>query len=674
MEIIKKELAVVLGATANLSFALFSTVCDLKKYLNKNFDLIIYHKDIPEKEQRFINNVIPAKFIEYDIDSLDVRNKSLNRYSRLAFSRYECFNLLDEYKKVLWLDIDIIIQKKLDSLVNMELELGMWRNDIHKNSFNFTQNPPGYEMESNYFNTGVLLITDKLKHYRKLKNWCYQKTEEWGPTLVCPDQGIINMMVQEFDIEATKLDEIYNCHPEKEIINNAVIIHPYAEEKFWNYYYDFEQWNGNYKKWLKLEGTPYKGKKANFIDKFKIQFKKKYLPEAPDPLRHTGKFIKYVYSHNKNLFKTTFFYYLSRTFFKHIKSFFNKQIEYPPFGYYETAEEYSKNKGVKYHKIFDSEEIEIEAAKSINSSISRKYSLNLTQEFVLEIPEGRIWGDEGIVITNDNKLIYHKLSYGDSKINNHRIFSSYKIPPAKYLEGNVAVISGPWWGCYYHYLLDILPRLYLVERSNLSINNFIFNLPHKKFHLELIKLLNIPEDKIIFIDDKNHFKAQNLIVPSWPGLLGNPPSWIPEFYKSKINISKGNLKRIYISRKKSQRRKVLNEGKIIDYLEQYGFKEVVLEDYSVKEQFSIFAGAEVIVAPHGAGLANIIYCNEGTKVIEFFAPEYQNTCFNTLYTALNIEKCMLTGKKSNEIKIPTHYDIDIDTNLLEQALMKAGVL
>lgn len=294
----KKELAVVLGATSNMAFALACVVFDIKQHLNRNFDLIVYHKDIPEKEQNIINEIIPAKFIEYDIDSLNVRNKSLNRYSKLAFARYECFDMLDNYKKVLWLDIDVIIQGDLSSLTDMDIEIGMWRNDIHKNSFNFTQNPGDFEMESNYFNTGVLLITDKLRDYQKLKDWCYQKTEEWGSYLVCPDQGVLNIMIQEFNTEITELPEIYNCHPEKAIVKDAVIIHPYAEEKFWNYYYNFEQWNHNYKQWLNIGGSPYKGKKANLIDKFFIKFRKKYMPAAPDPFRHTGKFLKYLYNHN----------------------------------------------------------------------------------------------------------------------------------------------------------------------------------------------------------------------------------------------------------------------------------------------------------------------------------------------------------------------------------------
>jgi len=296
----KKNLAVTLGATANMTFALASVLIDFKKNLSCDFDLIIYHKDISEKEQGLLNSIIQAKFIEYNFQDKTTREKSLNRYTLLAFSRYECFDLLDKYKKVLWLDIDTIIQKNLTNLININTSNGiaLWQNIEHKNSFNFVNSPEKYDMSENYFNTGVILFEDNLPHRHNLKNWCYDKTVEWGKNLVCPDQAVLNMMFQEFDIEVFKLEEIYNCHPERPMLPDAIIIHPYAEEKFWNYYYNFEQWNNNYKKWLKMGGSPYAGKKANFIDKALIKFKKKYLPQAPDPFRHTGKFLKYFYEHN----------------------------------------------------------------------------------------------------------------------------------------------------------------------------------------------------------------------------------------------------------------------------------------------------------------------------------------------------------------------------------------
>jgi lipopolysaccharide biosynthesis glycosyltransferase len=295
----KKELAIVLGATGNMTFALASVLFGIKKHINSiKYDVFVYYKDISDKEKQILNSIIPVNLIEYNFPLIEISKHSENRYSLLAYSRYECFDYLDEYKKVLWLDIDVLIQKDLDRFINSDnTKMALWQSPA-RTDFNFTKPVEGFDMEVKYYNTGVILFSDKLPDYKIMKDWCYKKTEELGQTLVCAEQGIINLLIQAFKIDVNNLEEIYNCHPEKQFVNDAVIIHPYAEEKFWNYYYNFEEWNNNYKTWLKLGGTSYKGKKANILDKALIRFKKKYMPEATDFKRHTGKFIKYVYSYN----------------------------------------------------------------------------------------------------------------------------------------------------------------------------------------------------------------------------------------------------------------------------------------------------------------------------------------------------------------------------------------
>ena len=674
----KKEIAIVLGATANMTFALSSTLMDIKKYVNLDFELYVYHKDISEIDKQLLNSIIPVKFIEYDIDSLDVRDKSLNRYSRLAFSRYECFDMLEDYKKVLWLDIDVIIQKDLKSFIDNDLELGMWQTCV-RNGFNFTSSIDNYDMDVNYYNSGVLLISDKIKNYNLMKEWCYKKTKEWGSFLVCPDQGVLNLLIQEFNINVSNLSELYNCNPETNIVKDAFIIHTYAEEKFWNYYYNFDQWNYNYKKWLQMGGTPYKGTKAGALKKFWIKFKKKYMPAAPDPKRHTGKFIKYIYAHNKNSYKKSYFYYLTRTFMSKFMALFTKKESFGPFGYYKNANEYflKNNNKVKLHFIKAATKNILIKSMSIKQTETQEYILDLPDDTVLEIPNGRVWGNEAIIITHDNKIIQDKFLYGDyDTIDNHRALSAYKIPEAQYIKGKVAVIASIWADCYYHYVLDILPRLYLLKEAGIEPDKYIFNKPNCNFHKELLKLLRISEDKILYIDDNTHIKAENLIAPALPGSLGNPPEWVIDFYKNLLPTREdSNLpERIYISRNNATRRKVLNEDEVTNLLKGYGFVIINMEEHPIEMQFAFFKYAKVIVAPHGAGLSNVVFAQKNLKVLELFPPEYINNCFNVLYNYAGVDSYMLTGKSADSRKkYLNDYDILININELQATLNLMGL-
>ena len=62
-------------------------------------------------------------------------------------------------------------------------------------------------------------------------------------------------------------------------------------------------------------------------------------------------------------------------------------------------------------------------------------------------------------------------------------------------------------------------------------------------------------------------------------------------------------------------------------LERRGFVKLPLEEMSWREQVAAFAAARVVVSPHGAGLANVVFCREGTRVVEFFNRSYVNPCF-----------------------------------------------
>ncbi len=77
-------------------------------------------------------------------------------------------------------------------------------------------------------------------------------------------------------------------------------------------------------------------------------------------------------------------------------------------------------------------------------------------------------------------------------------------------------------------------------------------------------------------------------------------------------------KRIYISRNDARLRRVLNEKRFWPRLELQGFERAVLGDLPIAQQVALFKSAEIVVAPHGAGLAHIAWCKPGTKIVEFF--------------------------------------------------------
>ena len=80
---------------------------------------------------------------------------------------------------------------------------------------------------------------------------------------------------------------------------------------------------------------------------------------------------------------------------------------------------------------------------------------------------------------------------------------------------------------------------------------------------------------------------------------------------------------IYIARRQGTIRAVANEPDIIARLAAHfpRFRHIYLEDLSLAMQIQAFRNAAVVVAPHGGGLTNMIFCRPGTAIVEFQLPD-----------------------------------------------------
>ena len=96
-------------------------------------------------------------------------------------------------------------------------------------------------------------------------------------------------------------------------------------------------------------------------------------------------------------------------------------------------------------------------------------------------------------------------------------------------------------------------------------------------------------------------------------------------------------KLIYISRNRSARRRIINEEALLPLLNAYGFETCYLEEMSLREQAECFANARMVVAPHGAGLVNLVWSRAGTVVLELYPEFYHDPSFRLLAASLNLD-------------------------------------
>ena len=268
---------------------------------------------------------------------------------------------------------------------------------------------------------------------------------------------------------------------------------------------------------------------------------------------------------------------------------------------------------------------------------------------VYSIDEGRLYTDrvQDTAVLIDNNIIdkpsfqfrYTKnFEIYNSNVKNNIVFKKGTPRKLKTLSGSVLSLltGGGGNNNYWHWLFDVLPRLYLCNQmiDLKDINFFLIPDDIKRFQKETLDCLNIPKHKRLSSKIYRHIKATRLLTTDHPVVIsGNAskdimsiPVWISQWLKDqfikKKNFSKNqNISRIYIDRSlknsiDSPQRLIENEDEVKKYLVSKNFVSVRLHDLEFMEQVKLFNNAEFIVGLHGAGFANLVFCKPGTKVIE----------------------------------------------------------
>lgn len=258
-----KNAAIVFGITKNYTFALANVLLGMKKHCRYFWDdIIVYHDGIDEKEQQALNSILTCQFLLFDermFSDEAIHSEALKGYSLLTLARFECFGLLKQYCKVIWHDVDILVQKDFSDLLLYGDKSGLaaTQSDSFRNEQNFYGVMPGYDMLSKLYNAGLLVLSNRLEKPEELRVYCYNTYNEYAPKLRYNDQSVLNMMIQDYKIKVETIDlERYCCHPSVPSYRDAAIIHAYGTDKFWSSQKleaQFPEWAKNHQEWRSIQ-------------------------------------------------------------------------------------------------------------------------------------------------------------------------------------------------------------------------------------------------------------------------------------------------------------------------------------------------------------------------------------------------------------------------------------
>lgn len=292
-------------------------------------------------------------------------------------------------------------------------------------------------------------------------------------------------------------------------------------------------------------------------------------------------------------------------------------------------------------------------------------------QYILQLENARVWGSNGAVITKEDifiKDVSREFGVGDN-YKKHSVFHNVLLKKANFINEEVAVVTTAGADVYYHWLLDILPRLIMLKEAGLTekIAYYVINYKRLPFQRQTLDMLGIDEDKIIncYGNRDFHIRAKHLYVPSLPSKLNEVNRYECELLKKYLapkTTPSGNSKRIYISRKNAGTRMVANEAEVLAYLAKYDFTVLEIEKLSIKEQIAVFNCAEIITGPHGSAYANIIFSKPGTLLLDILPDTNIVPCFYNIAEQVNVKYYGYIGKgvPMNSSKKNDHIQVDLE--------------
>ena len=232
------------------------------------------------------------------------------------------------------------------------------------------------------------------------------------------------------------------------------------------------------------------------------------------------------------------------------------------------------------------------------------------------------------LITEHVWLLLHK--YKNKPQKTHGLWDSWgeeiniKLPPVTkqfdnshkfvWLPIDEESANNPW-----HVWIDVISKFRLLERrgtTHFTKYVYIMSTPSKYFDKVAKELF--PTLKYYVMPKNTVWRFQHLFVPSMSnhndGVITPPLApWLRHF-KGLFVKDVIPRRKIFVSRTNAKTRKLVNAEQLLIALK--GWETVTLETMSFREQVRTFEEASHILATHGAGLINLLWCGVGTKVIE----------------------------------------------------------
>lgn len=260
-------------------------------------------------------------------------------------------------------------------------------------------------------------------------------------------------------------------------------------------------------------------------------------------------------------------------------------------------------------------------------------------------------------------------------------------PKINIINGTAILIAQYWCDRYYHWMVECFPRIALVK-DYLDAHPDARLLLHRASdnQVEIYKLIGLTPNRVIEYVGYEIYHVKHLLVPTATaegriirragGVLNKHfrraiqmhfhiPLQNPEWHS---NLRSGSSPSIVVQRRDHGARSMTNADDLIKSLKK-AYPNAIVEEFhandTVWDTFRMHYGADLVVAPHGAGEANVLFMRPGATMLEIYmktgmmgSQDWLNPCHNHTSNSVGVNHHYVRSRTGSH-NTPMEVDIDV---------------
>jgi capsular polysaccharide biosynthesis protein len=183
---------------------------------------------------------------------------------------------------------------------------------------------------------------------------------------------------------------------------------------------------------------------------------------------------------------------------------------------------------------------------------------------------------------------------------------------------------------FWHFLMNHAARLYFLSEDKISTYQFLVDRSLNQKQHGILTKLGIATDQLVILDPAEDFLIEHLTVVPCPVVniqgklfgIGLATTFLRNRLLPNQPPSTKPNQRLFLYRKPTDRRRLLNQEEICQFLQsQYGFRIVDPADLSLTEEITLMQSAAIVIAAYGATLTSILFAPKDCTVLQLIFPE-----------------------------------------------------